>query len=166
MRVYFHSYTITTVYSTLIVLHNAARWLVLLMLLWAIYRSWTGYYRQRDFTLTDDRLRHWTATSLHVQLILGMLLYVNSPTVRYFYQFFERVSWSSEAGFFGWYHIGMMLTAIVTATVVSMKAKRAATARQQFKVMGRGYAVVLLLLILAIPWGFSTWVARAYFRSF
>ena len=42
-------------YNLALLLHNFTRWLVLLALAWALYQSWSGWIRQREWSANDQR---------------------------------------------------------------------------------------------------------------
>ncbi|SHF95300.1 hypothetical protein [Chryseobacterium sp. OV279] len=151
-------------YQTLTFLHSTFRWIVLLSLVYALWRAYRGYFHHKTFSNTDDSVRHWTATIAHIQLILGTILYVKSPIVKYFWKNFSEAKESLDLLFFGLIHISLMITAIVLITIGSALAKRKPTDRQKFKTMLIWFAVALAVIFIAIPWPFSPFVNRPYFR--
>jgi hypothetical protein len=153
-------------YTTVLALHSATRWLVLLSLLYALLRAYQGYAAQRPFTPTDNAVRHWTATLAHVQLLLGMALYVTSPVVKANFAVLRQSGFAPDAGFFSLLHPLLMLGAVVVVTIGSALAKRRAPARAQFSTLLWWYGAALALILLFIPWPFSPLAGRAYFRAF
>jgi hypothetical protein len=151
-------------YQTLIFYHSIFRWLVLGILLFAIYRAYKGYTSKSQFSKTDNAIRHWTATLAHVQLIIGIILYTQSPIIKYFWNNFNEAIHNSDATFFGLLHIILMLTAIIFITVGSALAKRKTTDNEKFKTMLVWFSVSLIIIFIAIPWPFSPFVNRPYFR--
>ena len=77
-------------YQILLISHSYMRWLVLISLLIALYRAYRGYFKDLSFSKTDNAIRHWTATITHIQLVIGILLYSQSPIIKYFWQNFEN----------------------------------------------------------------------------
>ena len=63
----------------LLAFHSALRWLVLIALIFSISRAAKGYFTKAAFTYADNALRHWTATIAHIQLVIGMTLYLRNP---------------------------------------------------------------------------------------
>lgn len=152
-------------YITLLTLHSIVRWIVLALLLFAVYKAGTGYFRKRVFSGTDNAVRHWTATAAHIQLLIGMILYFRSPVV--------KAWWKTKGSllpfdykFFSLLHLSLMFAAIVVLTVGSAKAKREMTDRKKFSTMLIWFVVALLLILIAIPWPFSPLVKRPYIRMF
>lgn len=153
-------------YSTLLALHSVFRWLVLASLLFSVYTAYTGFTQRKPFSPTANALRHWTATIAHVQFIIGIILYIKSPTIRYFWSNFKEASAFMETIFFGLVHIALMFISVVVITIGSALAKRRATDTEKYKTMLLWFSITLLLIFIAIPWPFSPLAERPYIRSF
>jgi hypothetical protein len=153
-------------YSTLLVFHSLIRWLVVAFLLYSIYRAFVGYLNDKPFSKTDNAFRHWTATVAHIQLMIGIILYTQSPIVKYFWKEKESSFQNLELTFYGLIHIILMLTAIVLVTIGSAKAKRQQTDKKKFKTMLVWFTIGLILIFVAIPWTFSPLSSRPNFRTF
>ena len=153
-------------YTTILFLHSFWRWLVLLSLVYAIYRGASGWLGNKLFTGTDNTARHVTATIAHVQLALGYILYFISPLVIYFRSYFSESSNQPELRFFGIIHIAFMTLAIILITIGSSLAKRADADISKFRIMTIFFFIALLLIVAAIPWPFSPFANRPYFRPF
>ncbi|MGJ1418827.1 hypothetical protein ACR79T_04320 [Sphingobacterium spiritivorum] len=153
-------------YSTLLILHSLVRWLVLVFIIYAVYRSYTGYIKDRIFSNTDNAVRHWTATISHIQLMIGMLLYIKSPVVKYFWSDVKKAVQQADLTFYSIIHFMLMLLAIITLTLGSALAKRKNTDKEKFRTMLIYFSIALLIIFTAIPWPFSPLSNRPYFRSF
>lgn len=151
-------------YSTLLVIHSLFRWLVLSSLLLSIYKAYTGLASNRPFTKGDDSLRHWTATIAHIQLTIGILLYIKSPVIQYFWSNFREAIADKTYAFFGLVHISLMLLSVILITIGSALAKRKKTDKEKFKTMLQWFTITLIILFIAIPWPFSPLANRPYFR--
>lgn len=151
-------------YQTLTFLHSIFRWLVLISLIYAIFRAYKGYISNSVFFRTDDSIRHWTATIAHIQLVLGISLYSQSPIVSYFWKNFNTAKESFDLLFFGLIHIFLMLISIVLITIGSALAKRKQTDKEKFKTMLLWFGLGLIIIFIAIPWPFSPLSNRPYFR--
>lgn len=151
-------------YQILIFFHSILRWLVLASLLYAILRAYKGFSAKLIFTKADNSIRHLTATIAHVQLMIGIILYSQSPVVKYF--FAESATGRiTESVFFGVIHIAIMLTAIIIITIGSAIGKRKSTDQEKFKTMLIWFLIALALIFLAIPWPFSPLAQRPYLRT-
>jgi hypothetical protein len=154
-------------YVFLLSLHSLMRWLVLISLLYAIYRSYRGWRLKLPFTAFDDRVRHYTATVAHIQLTIGVWMYFISPVIDYFLHNLSEAVHIRDIRFFGMEHSLMMLIAIVLITIGSVKAKRKTNDAGKFKTVAVWYSVALVIILTSIPWPFSPFSAiRPYFRAF
>lgn len=144
--------------------HSLLRWFVLGSLLYSIFRAYKGYSLQLPFSKTDNSVRHWTATIAHIQLIFGILIYVQSPIVKYFWKNFKEGIQNKEIAFFGILHIFLMLVSIILITIGSALAKRKAADQDKFKTMLIWFSIALLIIFIAIPWPFSPLANRPYYR--
>jgi len=151
-------------YQTLTFSHSIFRWLVLLSLVWSVARAYKGYISNSVFSKKDNALRHWTATIAHVQLVLGIMLYTQSPVIKFFWSNFKDAIHHWETTFFALLHMLLMLTAIVLITIGSAKAKRVVSDKQKFKTMLLWFSISLIIIFIAIPWPFSPFANRPYFR--
>ncbi|MES2554784.1 MAG: hypothetical protein V4604_01470 [Bacteroidota bacterium] len=151
-------------YQTLTLYHSWLRWLILAFLLYSIYLAWRGIKTKKNFSKTDNFFRHWTATLFHIQLIIGIILYVKSPMVSYFWRNFTEAIQHIEIAFFGLIHLLLMISVIVMVTIGSALAKRRQTDLEKFKTMLWWFGIALIVLLIAIPWPFSPFAHRPFFR--
>lgn len=145
-------------------LHSLMRWLVLVSLVYAVYRAYTGYRSNAPFSKTDDAVRHWTATIAHIQLLTGILVYTQSPIIKYFWRNFGEAIHQQDTTFFGLVHISLMIIAIVILTIGSALTKRRHTDKEKFLTMLCWFLLALIIIFIAIPWPFSPLANRVYFR--
>jgi len=151
-------------YKYLILLHSYLRWFVLLSLIIALYRSFSGFFSNKTFTKRDNAVRHWTATMAHIQLMIGMVLYFQSPLIKHFLKSSNSAKEHFDFLFFGMIHSTLMLVAIVIVTIGSAMAKRKATDKEKFRTMLVWYTLALFIIFIAIPWPFSPFANRPYLR--
>lgn len=153
-------------YSVLLSIHSWIRWLVLISLVFAVYRAYLGWRSGKVFSKLDDRARLIATSIAHVQLVLGLWLYFISPVVDYFLKNFSDAVHRREIRFFGMEHITMMLIAVIILTIGSVKVKHANGDQEKFKKMFFWFAIVLLIIFLSIPWSFSPFTSRPLYRPF
>lgn len=151
-------------YSIILFLHSIFRWLVLFSLVYAIFRAYKGYKSKSNFSRLDNKARHWTATITHIQLTIGVLIYLKSPIVKHFFSDFKNSISNWELTFFGLFHFVLMISAIVIITIGSAKAKREKSDFEKFKTMLVYFSIALFIIFIAIPWPFSPFVNRPYLR--
>jgi hypothetical protein len=153
-------------YSTVLALHNLFRWIALIVLLYALYRAYTGMAGKRSFTRHDNSVRLWTATLAHIQLLIGLLLYFISPIMKYFLKNFSSAVEQTEIRFFGMEHSLLMIVAIVVLTIGSAKSKRKSSSYAKFRTMALWFTIALVIMFVSIPWPFMPFPQRPYFRTF
>ncbi len=151
-------------YQSLTLCHSFFRWLVLLSLLYAIFRALKGYFNDSGFSRVDNLVRHWTSTIAHVQLTIGMILYTQSPVIKYYWKNSYLDTPNADGFFFSILHMALMLIAIIVITIGSAMAKRKHSDTQKFKTMLVWFSIALLIILIAIPWPFSPLASRPYFR--
>lgn len=143
--------------SALIHTHSGLRWVVLILLLLAIFRAFarknSGLYEK-----SDKMINLFTMVSLHIQLVLGLILYFTSPKV----VFVDGWMKVSQARFFGMEHILVMIIAIALVTIGRGKAERTTEPRKKHGYIALWYTIGLVLILASIPWpfrnlGVTTW---------
>lgn len=152
-------------YTFLLLSHSIVRWLIVPAMFYALFRSFRGWFQSRPFTKADDTARHVTATLTHIQLMIGYILYFNSPFISYFRAHFKEAVKQFDFLFFGLVHITLMTIAIILVTIGSSAAKRQQSDIAKFKTMAIFYTIAFIIILLTIPWPFSPLSARPYFRS-
>lgn len=151
-------------YTIILLVHSWLRWIVVVSLLYSLYRAYTGWFREKSFTNFDNTLRHSVATIAHIQLLFGLLLYGISPIISYFLSHFSETVHIREIRFFGLEHSVTMLLAIFVITLGSMISKRQNSDRLKFRTIAIWYTIAFILIIVAIPWEFSSMASRPNFR--
>lgn len=151
-------------YNTLLYLHGITRWLLLAGIAISIYKAWQGYSTGRFFSRADNTTRHWTATISHIQLVLGIMLYIKSPIIQYFWHNKTAALAHKETSFFALAHSTLMLASIVLITIGSAKAKRKDADMDKYKTILWWYGIALFIIIVAIPWPFSPFAMRPLYR--
>src|SRR5579871_6351920 len=67
----------------LVLLHSLNRYVLLVLLLTVIYKSFTGWQKKSSFEKADDKFSLFLFISTHTQLLLGLILYFTSPAVMF-----------------------------------------------------------------------------------
>ncbi len=150
----------------LLALHSVFRWLVLLSILYCIFASVHGLIRKRNFNKTDNVLRSVSSAIAHTQLIIGFIVYFKSPVVELFRKNISKLIGNLDYSFFGVYHLGLMLIAIVLVTIGAAKAKRKESSNAKFRSLLIWYSLALVIIFIAIPWPGHPIIERPLLRSF
>lgn len=139
-----------SLYMILLGLHNLNRWLVLLTGLWALLQSIPGLGGQRPFTPAERRPVAAFMGTLHLQVVLGLILFAvmgmgNIPV------------FAGGRPSFQWEHLGMGLLAAIFATLGSVQTRKAATDQAKYRAAAMWSGLALLMILLAMPWARS-WI--------
>ncbi|RAJ08841.1 hypothetical protein LX64_01495 [Chitinophaga skermanii] len=153
-------------YAFLLYFHSYVRWLVLLSLLFALFRAYRGWKGHKSFLPVDDGARKAAVNFANLQFTIGVVLYIVSPIVKYFWGNFVKAEQMREFRFFGMEHITMMTIAVAVINITVTKSKRKSTDHEKFRIMAIGLSIALFLVLTSIPWGGSPLISRPYFRGF
>lgn len=151
-------------YSYVLLIHSYFRWAVLFFLVLVLVRTYHGLATSRSYTQTDNRLRGLLVAVVHIQFLLGLILYFISPVVSYFYKNFSTAVHERAIRFFGMEHSLMMLIAVGLITAGSAISKKKTDNRAKFKTMAVWCTIAFLLIFFSIPWPFLPFTARPYIR--
>jgi cytochrome c biogenesis factor len=152
-------------YLFALTLHSFFRWLVLASLCYGIFNAYHGWLGKKVFQQSDNITRQVAVTMAHIQFSLGILLYFTSPLTDYFVKNFSEAVHNRGARFFGMEHITMMVIAVAMITHGSVSSKKKPGDREKFKTMAIWFSIALFIIFLSIPWPFSPFTSRPYYRS-
>ena len=140
----------TTMYTIFQSAHSGFRWIALVLLVATVVIYFIKWRGNTDYTGKDKKLYTIMLSMLHLQVLIGIVLYFISPKV----QFSAATMKTDFLRFFTVEHAFLMLAAAVVATIGSAKIKRK-SANIKFKT-GFWFAFATLILILVgIPWPFQ-----------
>ncbi len=146
-------------YNGLLHAHSGLRWVVLLLLVIAVFKALLKWRSNAPFTDGDRKLNLFTMISAHVQLILGLVMYFISPKV----QFTAGVMKDPLIRFFTAEHSVMMLLVIVLITIGYSRSKKAIEDSQKFKSAFTYFLIALIVLLAGIPWPFREALGAGWF---
>jgi len=153
-------------YQVIFSLHSVLRWLLVLGLLGILVLYGINRGKGTKSFRTGELFKSVTVTLAHIQLLVGYYIYFESPMMHYFRNNIQKGLAIPEMAFFGIYHVTMMTIAILVLTIGSSVVKKAETYEQKRKYILIFFGIVLLMIVLAVPWPFSPFIARPYYRSF
>jgi len=134
--------------------HSILRWIVILTLLWALLRFWSGLFGRSEFTRKDRAAGLVFTTFLNLQFLLGIILYATSPYMKGLMSNFGLSMKDPISRFFLVEHPLAMFLAVVVAQVGFSLSKRAVDDRGKFLKGAIAYTVAAILILVAIPWPF------------
>jgi hypothetical protein len=141
-------------YTTLLHTHSGLRWLVLLLAIYAIFKAFRGKKENAPFAGSFKSSATLFVASLHVQFLVGLVLYLQSPWFRLLQEDAGAVMKNSASRFFAIEHVAMMFIAVILATVGNAVAKRAAVPASGYQKRIVWFTITLLIILIAVPWPF------------
>ncbi len=151
-------------YQGLLHTHNFLRWVVLILAVLAIYRYLSGWFSKKTYTSSDNRIGAFYVGSLHLQLLIGIILYFFlSPITKNAMSDTSLMMKDAVLRFWGMEHLIMMVFAIAIAQVGRIISKRKNTDEEKFKFGAIYFIISLLLILMSIPWPFRESIGRSLF---
>jgi cytochrome bd-type quinol oxidase subunit 2 len=130
--------------NALVHAHSGLRYVVLALLLAAIF---TAYSKWKNNDSNDSKIYSFALISTHIQLLIGLVLFMMSPKVN-----FSMIS-DKLFRFFSIEHTFMMLIAIILITVGRVRSRKAVAGNKHRTIL-YFYLMALILILVAIPWPF------------
>jgi hypothetical protein len=141
-------------YESLVQIHSFGRWIVLLLLLVAIYRSATA--GSRLFVKTDNTVGLLLTIFSDLMLLIGLYLWFAGPWG------YRQISESGMGAvmknpvtrFYAVEHNITMIIAIALIHIGKAQGKKSMPDQRKHRRMMWFYLIALLLILLSIPWPF------------
>ena len=138
-------------YQGLLHAHSGLRWIVLVLIIWAIYKATTGWVGKKEYQKSDRLSALFALIFTHIQLLIGFGLYFKSPKV----SFESGVMENALLRFYTVEHMSMMIVAIILITFGFSTAKRMEEdAVAKHKRVAITYGIGLAIILASIPWPF------------
>jgi hypothetical protein len=141
-------------YSFLLHVHSVLRWVVLLLLLVAIFNSLVA--GSRPFIRSDARTGSLLTGFADLMLLIGLALWYFGPRG---YKTIEAMGMSAAmkdpvARFFAVEHLAGMLIAIILLHIGKTQGRKAISDRAKHRRTLLFYLLALLIIVISIPWPF------------
>lgn len=135
-------------YTGLVHTHSGLRWIALLLLIASVLIAFSKWQGRSGYTNGNRQLYLFTLISIHLQLVIGLVLYFISPKVN-----FSLIS-DKIYRFYTVEHITGMFIAIILITIGYSRSKRTADTTAKQRLIAIFYGLGLLLVLALIPWPF------------
>jgi len=134
--------------------HSYLAYVVLIVLILAVFNAITGLVGNRMFTLQKDfRISLFALILSHIQLILGVLLFFFSTSGLKALQAVGMSGLNAPARLLAVEHPFINIIAIVLITIGWSRHKKFMEGKKKFKSIALFYGLGLLLILSRIPWG-------------
>lgn len=146
-------------------LHNLLRWVILILLLVSIYKSYAGWKGEKAFSAGDKKVWLFTMIASHITLLLGLYQWLLGRYGIFSYVKPEGISMMKDPylRFFQMEHPVSMVLAIIMITLGHGMAKKNVDDTRKYKKAFGYFLLALVLILVAVPWPFRGLVARSLF---
>jgi uncharacterized membrane protein YqhA len=151
-------------YTGLLHLHNLLRWVILILLLVALFRHLSGMNNKRQVSAGDKKVDLFLMIAAHITLLVGLYQWFVGPWgLKLITNNGMKVVMGDDGyRFFAIEHLTGMLIAIVLITIGRGKVKRAVDYTAHKKAFWF-FLVALIVILASVPWPFRAAVARPLF---
>ena len=139
-------------YETFLFIHSWLRWIVLVLAVLVIIKSFLGWQLKQKYGRSDNALSASFVGSLHLQLLIGLVLYFFlSPITTNAFQDFGGAMKAASIRYWSVEHIFVMILAVIVAQVGRSRSKKVSSSKKKFKTVTVFYLIALLLMLSRIP---------------
>ena len=141
-------------YETLVQLHSIGRWIVLLLLLVALFKSATA--GSRPFVKSDATIGLLLTIFSDIMLLIGLYLWFVGPWGIKLIQNTGMAAAMKDpvSRFYAVEHNLGMLIAIILIHIGKAQGKKSIPDRTKHRRMAIFYGIALLIILLSVPWPF------------
>lgn len=149
----------------LVHLHNLLRWVILILLVISVIKSYTGWKGGKAFNPGDRKIWLFTMIAAHITLVLGLYQWLAGRMGIITTELPEGVSMMKDKTFrFFWLeHPLFMLIAIALITLGYGMAKKPVADQVKYRKAFRYFWIALILILLVTPWPFRDVIGRPLF---
>ena len=148
--------------ATLLILHSLLRWIILILLVSSILKSFSGWQQKRVFTKNDRKLWLFTLISGHITLLVGLyqLLFGRFGIISSNLPEGTKVMKDSFYRFYWVEHPFGMIVSIILITLGYGMAKKQVNDSTKFRKAFWFFFIALLLILATVPWPFRQIIGR------
>ena len=140
-------------YTALLHTHNLFRWLVLIVLIFAIGFAFSGWFGKRSWKKKDNLAGLLLVIVIDLQFLIGIILYTFvSPVTQIAFNDFGAAMKDGDLRFYAVEHISMMVIALIVIHIGRLKSIRILAPWKKHRAAFLFYGIALILILAAIPW--------------
>ena len=132
--------------------HSGWAYLALLILVIAVVNSLIGMSSKKEFTLKDRKIALFALIAIHIQFLVGIILYFVSPNALQMIKAVGMGGLTTESRLLALEHPLINIIAITLITIGWSKHKKLLTSESKFKTFSIFYGLGLVLILSRIPW--------------
>jgi len=140
-------------YPVILQTHSVLRYLVLLMLIAVVIRFIFGKIFKRQYNNLDDKLSLITLMFVHLQFLLGLVLFFISPITAAAMSDMATAMKEPELRFWSVEHTTLMILAVILITAGRIRSKsNGLRSDEKFRRLIIFYSIGFVLIVAGIPW--------------
>jgi hypothetical protein len=145
--------------------HSILRWIILLLCLIVLYKSFSGFRNKKLFREDDNKYSLWLFISVHTMLLIGLIQYfVGANGI----QLFQTnpvavVMKTKELRYFAIEHTLVNIIGIIFISLGRILSKKAISDAAKHKKLFIYTLIGLLLILSRIPWPGMAGVGRGWY---
>lgn len=149
-------------YNGLLHLHNVLRWVILILLLVAIFKAFTGMNTNKRYDNGDRKVSLFLMIAAHTTLLIGLYQWIVGPWgLRNIQSIgFGEVMKNSAFRFWAVEHLTGMLIAIILITLGKGVAKKNIADSSKHKKAFWFFLIAFVIILAVVPWPFREGIGR------
>lgn len=132
--------------------HSGWAYLALLILVVAVVNALIGKFSGKEFTSKDRKIALFALIAIHIQLLVGLVLYFVSQNGFKMIQAVGMGGLTTDSRLLALEHPLLNIIAITLITIGWSKHKKLVSSESKFKTFSLFYGIGLLLILWRIPW--------------
>lgn len=154
-----------TLNSILLTGHNIIRWIVLVLGIVLVVRSFLGWFKKWEYQERDKQLTPFFSGVFDLQILIGLILYFTKGWASVLMNSASDVMKTTSLRFFAMEHWLLMIVAAVLIHIGSARIKKSSESLKKYKNAAIWFSIAIILTLASIPWpGMAA--ARPIFRLF
>jgi hypothetical protein len=151
-------------YNGLLLLHSLLRWVILILLLVAIVKSYIGMTAVKPFSAGDKKVGLFLMIAAHTTLLVGLYLWFFGPrgVANIGNLGFGAVMKDRVMRYYAVEHTTAMLIAIVLITIGRGVAKKRIPDVAKYKRTFWFFLIALVIILATVPWPFRAGIGRPW----
>ncbi|MEQ9423230.1 MAG: hypothetical protein RJQ09_02345 [Cyclobacteriaceae bacterium] len=139
-------------YESFLFIHSYLRWIILVLMLVVIAKSYMGWLGSKEYLKFDETSSKIFQNLIRLQFVIGLALYLFlSPLTEAAFADFGAAMKNADLRYWAVEHIFAMFVAIALIEIGGSKAKKASTAVSKFKFQAIFFTIALLIMLSRIP---------------
>ncbi|MCB1190004.1 MAG: hypothetical protein H7A23_12725 [Leptospiraceae bacterium] len=140
-------------HTIILSLHNVFRWVCLAIIAYVVFKSFTGWMSNREWSNKDEKMLLIGTIAVDVQFLLGLILYFFlSPITKINFKEFKTIVTDPTLRFFVLEHSFTMFLVTVFIHLAKIMYKKKKIIYARYRTIFFYYSLSLVAILIGIPW--------------